>query len=273
MSTKEKTKTRKRRCSECGELKEEVLGRQRLCEQCEDGKDYCTICDEWADRSWGGGCRHVGWNSEDGISAGCGTDHMDAEDHKESFMLLLDFLAPVTEYLDRTKPAMLKILACIEKNNFWTQWHGPMIGGPPDLSMLHSNGGKGDRFFALTICEVRASQQLGWGDSLIRQMQLGMAWLTSLDAESVKANKLTAGWIREWMAAKPGAALNAIRTKNKRALLIAFLGKCAKSPADGKKIIKMLGIPNGHRSELDKVSIERLRSVALKIKRGEWQRN
>lgn len=53
------------------------------------------------------------------------------------------------------------------------------------------------------FANIRASTQLDWGDDAIEAMQLGMAWLTSLDDKSKEANKITAGWIREFLAPPP----------------------------------------------------------------------
>lgn len=195
------TKTRRKRCSECGELKHEVLGKQRLCEDCEEGKSYCTICDEWVDRAWGGGCRHVGWNDALGCECGCGADSgIDADDHKKSFGELLKRFSPLKD--DEGNPLVPRLLRQIESNNFWTCWHGPLIGSPPDLGLMHKR-----QFPTHTSCwgfrDIRCSEQEAWGSEAIDAMQLGMAWLTSLDSESAEANKITAGWIREFLSTEP----------------------------------------------------------------------
>jgi len=195
MTTAIATPKRRKRCSECGELKEEVLGRQRLCEKCEQDKTYCRICDEW---STDPDCRHVGWSDEHGCCCGCGTWDIDAKDHKESFLVLLDKFSPLTCGYDEPKPLLPELLKLIEKNRFWTQWHGPLIGGYPDLALRYSVRG---RDYCPELRDIRASEQLAWGEEAIEEMQLGMAWLTSLDSKTKEANKITAGWIREFLAA------------------------------------------------------------------------
>src|SRR4051812_21373188 len=135
-----KTITRRKRCSKCNGLSDTVQGRQRLCESCESEMSYCKICDEYEDRAWGGGCRHVGWH--DGMSCGCGTYDVGADDHKESFFVLLKHLAPLKD--DDGDPLLPRLAKQIAANNFWTQWHGPMIGGPPDLSLKYKVPGRDD---------------------------------------------------------------------------------------------------------------------------------
>jgi hypothetical protein len=188
-------KQRRKRCSECGELKDDVDGRQRLCEECEQDKDYCHICDEWVDRAWGAGCRHVGWSNEIGCCCGCGTTHINAEAHKESFVELLKRFKPLKD--DKGNPLLPRLAKQIAANNFWTQWQGPMIGGPPNLALRYRWPGRNDWY--PTFADIDPSTQLAWGDEAIEAMQLGMSWLTSLDRKSIQANKITAKWIREFL--------------------------------------------------------------------------
>lgn len=192
-------KTRRKRCSECGELKGSVAGRQNLCDECEQGRTYCTVCDEWKDRAWGGGCRHVGWSDELGMECGCGASELTAEDHRDSFALLLSKFAAlkVHDWDKPPRPLLPDMLTLIEANNFWTTWHGPMIGGPPDLALRY------EKVFPthtanVTLKDIYASEQESWGAEAIEEMQLGMAWLTSLDDTTKDANRITAGWIRQF---------------------------------------------------------------------------
>lgn len=192
------TTTRRRRCSECGELKPDVDGRQRLCADCEDGKSYCQICDEWKDRAWGGGCRHVGWSDEHGCECGCGTSDIEPKDHRESFEALLAKFAGMTFYdykRSATLPLLPELRRLIAKNNFWTYWHGPMIGGPPDLGLRT----RVRKDYCPIWCDISSSEQEAWGDEAIEAMQLGMAWLCSLDSKTKAANKLTVQWIDEFL--------------------------------------------------------------------------
>ncbi len=179
--------------------------------------------------------------------------------------MLLDCLTPITEYLDHKKPAIPRILACIEANNFWTRWHGPMIGGAPDLEMLTWTGTRKNGF-AATICDIRAGEQLKWADKMIARLQRGMAWLCSLDSKSVKANKITAGWISDWMAMKPGAATKAVQDNEKRRLLIGFLGRCATTKAIREKITEFLGTKT--RDELHSLPLDKLRMAAKRFKQA-----
>lgn len=189
LSTK---KSRRRKCSECGKLKHDVFGRQRLCERCEEGKSYCKVCDEWTDHSFGDGCRHAGWSTDSGCEAGCGTHDLETKDHHHSFLELLKRLQPLETY--GGKPLLPELRALLSKNNFWTQWHGPLIGCAPALSFRYE-GAKG--WFGF-LCEIPARTQEGWGKDAIESMQLGMAWLTSLDHHSRAANKITVDWIDEF---------------------------------------------------------------------------
>lgn len=200
--------TRRKRCSECGELRHDVLGRQRLCEKCEEGKDYCTVCDEWEDRSCGDGCRHVQWSNECGCNCGCGSDHVEADAHRESFLVLLKHFAPLQvqhmnwdgdNFTYTYDPMLPQLLKLIDGNRFWTQWHGPLIGGPPDLALRYSVRGHD---WCPTLRDISATEQLEWGEEAIDQMQLGMSWLTSLDKRTKAANRLTAKWMREFMRAQ-----------------------------------------------------------------------
>lgn len=188
--------TRRRRCSECGELKDEVLGKQRLCEKCEQDKTYCTVCDYWYS-GYGGGCRHVQWA---GCNCGCGTWDIEPKDHKESFMLLLEKLRPLT-CLWETRSLLPELLSLIEADNFWTCWHGPLIGAPPALALKFEKD-FGTHKGVLELCDISGSQQEDWGEEAIDALQLGMSWLTSLDSKTKDANKITAGWMREFASAR-----------------------------------------------------------------------
>lgn len=193
------TATRRRRCSHCNELKAEVLGRQRLCEDCEQDMTYCQVCDEWRDRTWGDGCRHVQWVGDIG-QAGCGSTEIEADAHRESFVILATVLRSLSysHYIpSRSKfesrpllPAMQRLIAA---NNFWTRWCGPLIGGPPSLDLCYEKKFP-KHTSVLTLHTIEPNEQLSWGDR-IEAMQLGMAWLTSLDSETTKANRITARWI------------------------------------------------------------------------------
>ena len=197
------TLTRRNRCSYCHELKPDVSPDSKLCESCEQDHTYCHVCDAW-NSPYGNGCRHIGWSDEYGCNAGCGTYDISAEEHRESFDVLLAKFAPLRyreheadlPLVSNMLPLLPRMRELISENNFWTQWHGPLIGGYPDLALRYEIPG---RDFYPTLRDIRASEQLGWGDEAIEQMQLGMAWLTSLDHKSVDANRLTAQWIDEWM--------------------------------------------------------------------------
>lgn len=181
------TQTRRKRCSGCGELKENVEGRQRLCEDCEEGKDYCAICDEWLDRCWEG-CRHVVWSS--GLYVGCGSTLVSPEDHHDSFVVLLQALKPL-KTMSEGKPLLPALRKQIAKHAFFTQWHGPLIGQAPDLSLRYEAA----KDIFCSLAEIPYEVQEGWGETAIAAMQLGMAWLTSLDDRTKSANKKTAEWI------------------------------------------------------------------------------
>lgn len=153
---------RRKRCSECGELKpaDDVIGRQKICGDCEEGMHYCSVCDEWMHDE----CRHICW-SDGGYHVGCGATDVDAEYHKDSFQRLMRLFASMTcseyagdgKYIE--KPLLPKLLAEIEANNFWTQWHGPMIGGPPDLALKHDF--RPD--CPLDFHDIRSDEQESWG--------------------------------------------------------------------------------------------------------------
>lgn len=192
---------RRKRCSECEELKDDVLGRQKLCFDCEQNMRYCKVCDEWT-HSESDGCRHVGWDNEGGHECGCGTDHIEAKDHKESFLLVLRKLRPLKGEMHpdfKSEPLLVPLLRLIEANRFWTCWHGPMIGEPPALALKYTwdNCSTGPYW---ELCDIPCHVQEKWGRKAINAMQLGMAWLTSLDGKSVEANQLTATWLKEFLA-------------------------------------------------------------------------
>ena len=193
--TKQKT-ARRKRCSECNELKHDVLGRQRLCEDCEQRMNYCAVCDEWM---YDYNCRHGGWFDAGGYECGCGTTQIDADAHKQSFMLLCEKLAPIEVEFHREQRLLERMAEEIAANNFWTRWHGPMIGAPPDLC-LHYEKDFGTHRSVLALCDIHYTTQEAWGEQAIDEMQLGMAWLTSLDDTTKKANKITVGWIREFLS-------------------------------------------------------------------------
>lgn len=198
MTTATATKTRRKRCSECGELKDKVLGRQRLCEECEQDRDYCRICDYWHSGR-GNGCRHIQWSNELGLLVGSGSDHIDAKDHRESFDLMLSKFAQFKtwEWNSDGKPLLPELCRLIKANRFWAQWHGPLIGGYPDLALRYSVRGQD---YGLELRNITSSEQLAWGDEAIEQMQLGMSWLTSLDSKAKQANQITAEWIEQFLA-------------------------------------------------------------------------
>lgn len=198
MTTAIATKIRRKRCSECGELKDEVLGKQRLCEDCEQDRDYCRICDYWYS-GYGDGCRHIQWSNELGLLVGSGSDHVEASDHRESFDFLLSKFAPLKtwEWDGDGKPLLPELRRLIRANRFWTQWHGPLIGGPPDLALRYSVRG---RDCCLELRDIRASEQVAWGEESIEKMQLGMSWLTSLDSKTKESNRITSEWIEQFLA-------------------------------------------------------------------------
>jgi hypothetical protein len=194
------TTTRRRRCSECGELKHNVDGKQRLCEDCEQDRTYCQICNYWHG-AWGDGCRHVQWCAASGCNCGCGTDEIEPDEHRESFYVLLSKFAAMTYYdFRRGKlPLLPELRRLIAKNNFWTCWHGPLIGAPPDLALRTQLR----KSCYITWHDIRYTEQEAWGAKAIDAMQLGMAWLCSLDSSKTKAaNALTVQWIDEWMASR-----------------------------------------------------------------------
>lgn len=197
----EATKTRRRRCSECGELKHEVLGRQKLCEECEHDREYCTICDAWEHSD--SCCRHVQWSDEFGCCCGCGTNHIEAESHLASFEALLEKLEPLRcgWTYSANMPLLPEMSRLIAANNFWTFWHGPLIGAPPNVAFKYEERVRG-KLQVFELIDIRGSDQEDWGEEAIEEMQLGMAWLTSLDDRSTKANALTAQWIDEYLARK-----------------------------------------------------------------------
>lgn len=167
---------------------------------------YCRVCDEWADRSSGDGCRHVQWCDELGIECGCGADDGYVDDaHKASFMVLLSKLAPLPVEFHPEQRLLERMAEEIEANNFWSRWHGPLIGAPPDLE-FHYEKDFGTHKSVLSLCDIRYTTQLAWGEQEIDEMQLGMSWLTSLDDQSKAANKLTAKWIREFLSKTLAAA-------------------------------------------------------------------
>lgn len=187
------------RCSRCKELKDDVQGRQRLCSECEEDMSYCKVCDEWVDRAWGSGCRHVQWDEGCGTECGCGTFNMEAEDHRESFIALMAVLAPLKEsYTSNPKPLLPRMAELIERNNFWTFWHGPIIGGPPAIDFRYVKKFPKHES-VLTLACISGHEQEAWGDEAIDAMQLGMLWLTSLNSETKEANKITAAWIRDFL--------------------------------------------------------------------------
>src|SRR5437763_992142 len=120
-----------KRCTECGEVKDDVLGKQDLCGDCENRMVYCQVCDEYSHE-----CRHVGWINDFGCHCGCGTQDIKADDHKESFVEVLKALAPLKDYWGK-EPLVRAMLRFIKANNFWTFWHGPMIGWPPTLGFRY----------------------------------------------------------------------------------------------------------------------------------------
>jgi len=162
------------------------------------GMEYCQICDWWEERAWGDGCRHVKWT--DGIGrCGCGSTETEWSDHRESFLVLLGGLAPLTyeKWVRRKfvhRPLLPKLRALIRANDFWATWHGSILG-PADLDLRHSFGP--DR--AWTLRDIRSSEMEAWGLDAIDASQLGMAWLTSLDDKAVKPNRLTVKWIDEFL--------------------------------------------------------------------------
>lgn len=195
MTTPAKATRRKRcsECGECGELKDDVIGRQNLCSECELA--YCKICDEW-----NGDCRHVGWDNSGGFECGCGALGTAADDHKEGFFKLLATFSHLKDYWGK-EPLLSAIRRQVKANNFWTQWHGPIIGSAPALAMYYEKD-FGTHKSNLCLADIPASEQEAWGWEAIDGMQLGMSWLSSLDDKSIEANKLTAKWIREFMEAK-----------------------------------------------------------------------
>lgn len=185
-----------KKCGCCEKTKPGVAEDSGLCVSCESEHVYCSVCDEWTSRE-SDGCRHVEWVDEIGY-CGCGFTEIAAADHKDSFFLLLDRFAPLEEtYTDRPKPLIPTMKRLIRANNFWTCWYGPLIGAPPALNLKYKKD-FGTHASVLTLCEIQATTQKSWGHEAIESMQLGMAWLCSLDAKSIAANKLTVEWIREW---------------------------------------------------------------------------
>lgn len=192
MTTKTASKRRKR-CSRCEELCHDVIA--GLCSNCESEGDYCTICKEY---QFEDGCRHV--THYDGMTHGCGSQEAEADDHKESFMLLLDRFAKHNErdFNGKQIDTIAEMKRHIGDNNFWTFWHGPMIGRAPDLALKHTVG---ENYWS--FADIGSREQESWGYDTIEKMLVGMIWLTSLQAATTKAaNKITVEWIEEWEAKK-----------------------------------------------------------------------
>ena len=193
---------RRKRCSQCNELKpaDEVIGRQSLCEECESDMSYCTICDWWEDRTWDSSCRHVTWDAETSRYCGSGANNYPAEAHKASFLELLKRLRRIKVW-DSSEPLLPALAAHLKTNNCWTFWHGPLIGSPPDLDLRYEKD-FGTHKNVSTLAEIPSDVQERWGQKAIAAMQLGMAWLTSLDDKSKDANQITAKWILEFSSRK-----------------------------------------------------------------------
>ena len=175
---------RRRKCFYCGEMKE-VYPDSKMCDNCEQKHEHCTVCNEWFHYE-SDPCRHL---------RGCGSGR-ETNEFKQSFMLLLKHLSKLKDYDD--KPLVPAIRRQIRKNNFWTTWHGPLIGRSPDLELRYEKKFPKHKS-VLAITNISSETQESWGESDIKEMQDGMKWLTSLDESSTHGNRTTVRWISEFL--------------------------------------------------------------------------
>ena len=175
-ATKKAAKPRRRRCRNCGELGDDVPADSRLCRECEESYDYCQICDTW---TYGHGhCLHVTWVDDPGVLAGCGSTHLDWEEHREDVLRLLG----------RFPGLAVVARAALAKGRFTVR-----CGWYDRWCLL--DGGR--EVGAVPMDERRAVEA-------DESLEFAVAWVRSLDGPKTKAaNALTVKWIDEWLKRRP----------------------------------------------------------------------
>jgi len=190
------TTERRVRCTWCNELTSrddaDHCSEGWVCESCRDYRDYCQICNSYCE------CRHVKWVDEVGL-CGCGGTHVDDDDHREEFETLLIFLENCVTVQDR-EPLLPRLRENLAANNLWTTWFGSLLG-PSDLAIMYECRPG----VAITLADIRAGEMEEWP---VDGLQIGMAWLTSLEPDTKDANALTVKWIDEWLSKRGGGSMS-----------------------------------------------------------------
>jgi len=207
--------TPKRKCRECREYKEDTSEDSGLCQPCKEYYHFCHTCYKWVSKE--NGCRHIGYAEGYGY-AGCGSD-APFDDHKESFMLLLDKLdrdlevccchVPLlrNQVTDKAKPreAIKLLRKAVYKHAFSTFFHGYLLD--PTVTYDFQSWDRSGRPHVFAV--LPASTTAGWlteNKDVEDKLGMGVAWIQSLyRKDDKKANQATVRWIDEWLkkAKKP----------------------------------------------------------------------
>ncbi len=191
---KSKSKVRRRRCTACEELKDDVL--RGLCEDCESEHVYCTVCEEFSHRH-NETCRHLSW-TENGFTGAGAEDGLDpAETHKDAVLLFFDLLDTLRdEYDDNLARSTGRE---IRRHRFFTQMRGWMLA-TPDLYLCRMRFDLHKDTKWLDFGKVTPKDMEGFDQGVLSD---AFDWLSTLDEhETVAANRLTAKWFDEWQKAR-----------------------------------------------------------------------
>ncbi len=164
-----------------------------LCEDCDGDAEYCTICDDAVDTSSmanaAHACTHLRWDRTCGVWAGCGASDTTADEHRESFRALL-------RRMERGVPGIIGHLrAGFVAHRHDIHTFGSIFGDEALSFDLPGWGGLVYYEHLLLTGEDGERTDESLHDAA-NEVQLGVAWLLSLDAGKTNdADTLTVSWI------------------------------------------------------------------------------
>jgi hypothetical protein len=115
-------------CIDCGKRRVSVTRKGGQCEECEEDKDYCCICDKFVDMYDNSDCHHI-YESEMLVRIGSGSDEGMENWTRECLFLLFSYLG---------EAAVVALRAGLLSGHFQHRLSGSMLG---PLTLEYNVGG------------------------------------------------------------------------------------------------------------------------------------